>query len=78
MTTKTIDVHEVKPDFKELLSLVGEGTEIILTEGDTPLARITPVKASPTSRIPGLHTGAIWTSTDFDNPLSDEFWTGTP
>ena len=77
MTKKTIDVHEVKPDFKELLSLVGEGTEIILTEGDTPLARITPVKTSLTSRIPGLHTGAIWTSADFDTPLADEFWTGT-
>jgi hypothetical protein len=33
--------------------------------------------AQPTQRKAGLHTGAIWTSGDFDEPLSDEFWTGT-
>ncbi|MCB9456859.1 MAG: DUF2281 domain-containing protein [Anaerolineaceae bacterium] len=27
-------------------------------------------------RIPGLHTGMIWTSDDFDDVLPDEFWLG--
>ena len=31
-----------------------------------------------TPRAAGLHLGAIWTSEDFDEPLPEEFWTGTP
>ena len=27
-------------------------------------------------RIPGLYTGEIWVSDDFDEPLPDEFWLG--
>lgn len=37
----------------------------------------TPVPVSPKPRVPGLHPGAIWTSEDFDEPLPDEFWTGS-
>jgi len=35
-------------------------------------ARLVPIS----SRVAGLPTGAIWTSPDFDEPLSEEFWTG--
>jgi antitoxin (DNA-binding transcriptional repressor) of toxin-antitoxin stability system len=81
MTTKTIDVREMQPNLDELLSLVGDGTEVILTDGEVPLARLIPLHTPPANdaarpRIPGLHAGAIWTSDDFDEPLPDEFWTG--
>jgi antitoxin (DNA-binding transcriptional repressor) of toxin-antitoxin stability system len=77
MLTKTIDVREAQTTLKELLPLVIAGSEVILTEGSTPVARLVPV-ASPTStpRVAGLHSGAIWTSEDFDEPLPEEFWTG--
>jgi len=58
--------------------LVAAGMEIILTEGSTPLARIVPMAEATTPRVAGLHPGAIWTSEDFDEPLSEDFWTGTP
>jgi len=77
MQTKTVDVHEAQAHLVELLSLVTAGTEIILTEGSTPLARIVPMTEA-TPRVAGLHPGAIWTSKDFDEPLPEEFWTGTP
>ena len=54
------------------------GTEIILTEGSTPLARIVSMARATTPRVAGLHPGAIWTSEDFDEPLPEEFWTGAP
>jgi antitoxin (DNA-binding transcriptional repressor) of toxin-antitoxin stability system len=71
-TTKTIDIQDA--NLEELLALVREGTEIILAEGNTPLARLIPVK----KRILGLHAhlGKAWTSDDFDEPLPDEFWLG--
>ena len=77
MQAKTANVHEAQTYLVELLSLVAAGTEIILTEGSTPLARIVPM-AEATPRVAGLHPGAIWTSEDFDDPLPDEFWTSTP
>jgi hypothetical protein len=29
-------------------------------------------------RRPGLHPGAMTTEPDFDDPLPDEVWTGSP
>jgi antitoxin (DNA-binding transcriptional repressor) of toxin-antitoxin stability system len=78
MQTKTVDVHEAQTHLVELLSLVSAGTEIILTAGNTPLARIVPMAGALTPRIAGLHPGAIRTSEDFDEPLPEDFWTGTP
>jgi antitoxin (DNA-binding transcriptional repressor) of toxin-antitoxin stability system len=78
MQKKTVDIHEAQAHLAELLSVVTAGTEIILTEGRTPLARIVPMEGAPTPRVAGLHLGAIWTSEDFDEPLPEEFWTSTP
>lgn len=77
MQTKTVDVHEAQTQLVALLSLVSAGTEIILTAGNIPLARIVPMTETPTPRVAGLHAGAIWTSEDFDDPLPEDFWTGT-
>ncbi|HZF13837.1 MAG TPA: toxin-antitoxin (TA) system antitoxin [Thermoanaerobaculia bacterium] len=78
MQTKTVDIHEAETHLAALLALVAAGMEIILTEGSTPLARIVPMADALTPRVAGLHPGAIWTSEDFDEPLSEDFWTGTP
>jgi antitoxin (DNA-binding transcriptional repressor) of toxin-antitoxin stability system len=69
----TIDVNQSQISVKELLSLVLEGKEIVLTEGGIPQARLVAMSKEQlplsTSRTPGLHSGAIWTSDDFDQPL---------
>lgn len=76
MPVKTIEVQQDQT-LKELLALVGKGTEIILTQEDVPIARLIPIAdSSATPRIAGLHSGAIWISDDFDEPLPDEFWLG--
>jgi len=76
MLTKTVDVSEAQKRLTELLSLVIEGTEVILAEGNTAIARLVPIASPIRRRVPGLHTGAIWISDDFDEALPDEFWTG--
>jgi len=70
MLTRTIDIRATRLSLKTLLGQVRTGAEIILTEGDTPVARLVPVG----TRIAGLHADAIWTSADFDEPLPDELW----
>ena len=72
MLAKTIDIRSERMDLEDLLSLIAEGAEVLLTDGDTPVARLVPVG----KRVAGLHPGAIWTSEDFDEPLPEEFWTG--
>ncbi|MDA8308117.1 MAG: toxin-antitoxin (TA) system antitoxin [Deltaproteobacteria bacterium] len=70
--TKIIDLNKESPNLEGLLSIVAQGTEVVLTEGDIPIARLAPVA----KRVAGLHPGSIRTSEDFDEPLPDEFWTG--
>ena len=74
MLAKTVDVHEAQTRLSDVLT----GAEVILTQGNQPLARLVPVLPLTMSapRAAGLHAGAIWTSDDFDEPLPDEFWTG--
>jgi len=74
MPTKTVDVREAQISLQELLALVRGGTEIVFTESNTPLARLVPIASPSTPRMAGLHTGAIWTSDDFDEPLPSDIW----
>ncbi|CAK8717596.1 hypothetical protein GMJAKD_06810 [Candidatus Electrothrix aarhusensis] len=40
------------------------------------ITRIINLLPSKSGRIPELHSGAVETTDDFDEPLSDEFWLG--
>ena len=71
METETVDVSEAQANLRVLLDRVSAGVEIILSENQKPIARLLPVS----ERIAGLHTGSIWTSNDFDEPLPNGFWT---
>jgi antitoxin (DNA-binding transcriptional repressor) of toxin-antitoxin stability system len=73
MGITTIDIHKEKKTIKKLLSLLESDPEIILTEGDAPIARLVAIGR----RVPGLHAGAIWASLDFDEPLPGDLWVGT-
>lgn len=77
--SKTIDIHDSSVDLATLVELARGGDEVILSEGDKPLAKLTPISPADTTtgpRIMGLHAGSVWISDDFDDPLPDEFWLG--
>jgi len=74
MANKTVEVEEAKEKLKELIELVGEGAEIVLTDGRVPLARLVPVAPAAATRVAGLHAGSVTTAPDFDDPLPDDFW----
>lgn len=77
MTTQTVTLQEAQTRLAELLILAQSGSEIIIAEGNKPLARLVPIAGSDRPRrVAGLHRGKIWMSDDFDAPLPDEFWTG--
>lgn len=74
--TRTIDIHTSQISMEDILFLIRQGIEVIMTDANTQLARIVPSLPPRKERIAGLHAGAIWTSDDFDDPLPDEFWAG--
>lgn len=76
MQTKTIDIQSSSVNFQELLNLVMTGMEVIITEGNAPIARIVPIDMDEGDRQPGMHPGAIQMGENFDAPLPDEFWLG--
>jgi prevent-host-death family protein len=57
MHTKTVDVREAQTNLRDLLSLVREGTEIVLTDSATPLARVVPIAFLPCRVWPGYTPG---------------------
>jgi prevent-host-death family protein len=72
---KTVDIQEAR--LPELLSLALAGNEVIITENNRPVARLIPLRSLDHPRVAGLNRGAAWVSEDFDEPLPEEFWTGT-
>ena len=72
---KTVDISVAQMSVQELLHLVDEGTEILLTDGNKALALLVPISQEKSPRIAGLHQGEIWITDDFDEPLPEEFWT---
>ncbi len=72
-----IDIRELPARLEEVLALVSAGQEIILVDGATPFARLVPCGQSG-PRVPGLHAGAMQTTSDFDVPLPDDFRADQP
>ena len=62
-----LDIIQAKTDLSKLLDLAIKGEEIVITQDDRPVAKISPIKR-PLKR--GSAKG-IWMSDDFDEPLED-------
>lgn len=70
-----VDIELARRDLNGLIELVSAGGEVLIADGDTPVARLTGIAvAEQTQRVAGLHPDAAWTSDDFDARLPDEFW----
>lgn len=69
-----IDFRELATRWAEALASATSGGEVIVMDGPTPQARLLPLGA--TTRVAGLHAGAIQATPDFDAPLPDDFWSG--
>jgi antitoxin (DNA-binding transcriptional repressor) of toxin-antitoxin stability system len=77
MVTTEVEVRDLPDRFAELVALAAEGTEVIVTDGHIPRARLLPLQPGA-GRLPGLHQGAIQTADDFDAALPEDFWMGQP
>jgi antitoxin (DNA-binding transcriptional repressor) of toxin-antitoxin stability system len=73
--TTTIDITTVQ-EVRDLLSLLETDKEIILTNANTPVAKlaaIPQVYPPKDGRIADMHPN-IWVSDDFDEPVPEQYW----
>lgn len=77
MPTTQVEIAELSERLEEMLSLAAAGADVIVTQGTVPRARLVPLGPGQ-QRTPGLHPGALVASDDFDAPLPDSFWLGSP
>ena len=63
-----LDIGQAKSHLSQLLDLAIQGEEIVITQDDKPVAKISPIKR-PLKR--GSAKGKVWMSDDFDEPLED-------
>ncbi|MEB3174690.1 MAG: DUF2281 domain-containing protein [Cyanobacteriota bacterium] len=63
-----LDIGQAKLRLSKLLDLAIEGEEILITQDEKPIAKISPIK-KPLKR--GSAKGKVWMSEDFDQPLED-------
>lgn len=68
--TTTVNVHEAKTHFSQLLHRVLQGEEITIAKSGKPIAKLTPLK-SVSKRIPGNDAGQVIIKSDFDDPLPE-------
>ena len=76
MSSTQVELSDLGARFAEVLALAESGADVVLTEQHVPRARLVPLGSS--SRMAGLHPGAIEVSGDFDDPLPDAFWAREP
>ena len=76
MPIQTVNLDKVEKQLADLLAMVKQGGEVVITQNGKPIARLASVAPKKKKRIAGLNRGSIWTSEDFDAPLPDEFWLG--
>lgn len=65
-----VNVHDLKTNYSKYLEEVTNGQEILLGKHGKIIAKIVPLPEAGQSRTPGALKGKVWTSDDFDAPMT--------
>jgi antitoxin (DNA-binding transcriptional repressor) of toxin-antitoxin stability system len=81
-----IDVNELPLRMHDIAGWLRRGDAVFVTDSLKPAFQLVPADANTTvprpptegikPRVLGLHAGAAVVSSDFNDPLPDEFWSG--
>lgn len=67
---RTVELAQAGAQFARLVHEAGAGTEVVITEGGRPVAKLVPVTGAA-DREPGSARGLFTVPDDFDAPLDD-------
>ena len=76
IATKTVDISNMQDVLDYLVPLLKPDTEIILVNGDAPVAKLVAYNETPQpkpEREPDLYP-TLWVSEDFDDLLPGEYF----
>jgi len=65
-------VHQAKTNLSRLIKEAEKGTEVIITRGKKPVAKIVSIQTTSKKRVPGSMKGQLWSAPDAFDPLTDE------
>ncbi|MEO0835196.1 MAG: type II toxin-antitoxin system prevent-host-death family antitoxin [Cyanobacteria bacterium J06642_3] len=66
-----LDISQAKSDLSHLLDLAIKGEEIVITQDNKPVAKISPIHSVLRPLKRGSAKGKVHMSDDFDEPLED-------
>lgn len=66
---EAVGLYEAKTQLSSLVDRVASGEEIVIMKSGRPLARLVPMDAAPSARVPGRGAGQWELADDFDAPL---------
>lgn len=69
--TLTLNVTDASISLTQLLKRARQGEDIIIVEGERPVARFVLLDKTNIRRVPGTAKGQIIIAEDFDAPLPD-------
>ena len=64
---KTINIHEAKTRFSQLVERAQAGEEVIIAEAGVPVAKLIRYSESDAPRQPGFWRGKVRIADDFDD-----------
>lgn len=67
----SVNIHEAKTRFSQLVDIVAGGKEIIIAKAGKPIAKLVPLVSNKKIRKFGVLKGKITISSDFDKPLPE-------
>ncbi len=67
----TITVQEAQQRLADLIHELAPGEEVIITDGDHPIARLCAAACAPKRKLGSLKGTVTYMAPDFDAPLDD-------
>lgn len=68
----TVNIHEAKTHFSQLVDAASKGQEIVIAKAGTPVAKLVAIESKKPRVKFGVLKGKIILSEDFDAPLPDD------
>ncbi|MCW5968996.1 MAG: type II toxin-antitoxin system Phd/YefM family antitoxin [Blastocatellales bacterium] len=72
MSTQQIDIKEARVRFPDLLDAAVKGEEIVITQDDRPIIRLTPISGAHPRRQAGSAAGQVTMSPDFNDSYEED------
>lgn len=68
----TVNIHEAKTHFSQLVDAVSKGREILIAKAGTPVAKLVSIETKKPKVQFGVFKGKMKLSKDFDEPLPND------